>query len=100
MCMSVPQIAVFFMRISTSLGPIVGLATSAIQMPGSALAFTSAFIGFSVPVVEALIQHAEFAAGRGERGNGPIEVRARVCGRKLSANARLAHRHDRKREAN
>jgi hypothetical protein len=32
------------MRISTSFGPITGLATSAIQIPGSAFALTNAFM--------------------------------------------------------
>lgn len=45
---SVPQIAVFLTLISTSLGPISGTGTSSIQMPGSALAFTSAFIMFDI----------------------------------------------------
>src|ERR1700752_1504654 len=39
MCMSVPQIAVLRMRMSTSLGPTWGLGASVIQMPGSRFVF-------------------------------------------------------------
>ena len=44
MCMSVPQMAEVWMRIRTSLGPIVGTGTSSIQSPGSRLLLTSAFM--------------------------------------------------------
>ena len=94
--MSVPQIAVFFMRISTSLGPMVGFATSAIQMPGSALALTSAFMCGDPEVSRvASVQDAEFAARGGERGHRVLEVLAGVRGRQLRADARLAHGHHR-----
>src|SRR5215475_3873086 len=41
---SVPQIAAFSTRIMTSFVPTVGTGTSSIQMPGSDLRFTSAFM--------------------------------------------------------
>ncbi len=42
---SVPQMALLWTRISTSLGPTSGMGTSPIQMPSSRLVFSSAFIG-------------------------------------------------------
>jgi hypothetical protein len=42
--MSVPQIAVFAILMSTSLGPTFGSSMSFIQMPGFASLLTSAFI--------------------------------------------------------
>src|SRR5580765_3050124 len=100
MWMSVPQIAVFFMRISTSFGPIVGRATSAIQMPGSAFALTSAFMP-AAPAMNSIasFKHAEFASRGRERGHRALELRARVGRRQLGADARLADRHDRERES-
>jgi len=44
MCMSVPQIAVLWILINTSLGPTFGTSMSFIQMPGLASLFTNAFI--------------------------------------------------------
>src|SRR5690242_15918298 len=44
MCRSVPQIAVFSSLISTSFGPISGIGTCSIQMPGAASRLTRAFI--------------------------------------------------------
>src|SRR5215475_9820360 len=41
---SVPQIAVFSSLIRTSFGPISGIGTCSIQMPGAASRLTSAFI--------------------------------------------------------
>src|SRR5579871_5477192 len=51
MCRSVPQIAVFSILISTSLGPTSGTGTSSIQMPCSGLTLTKAFIicGMGLP---------------------------------------------------
>src|SRR5690606_12960837 len=44
MCRSVPQMAVFSTRISTSLGPGSGTGTCSIQMPLAASRLTSAFM--------------------------------------------------------
>ena len=93
MCMSVPQIAVLRMRISTSLGPMVGSATSISQMPGSALALTSAFMGGSSG------DEAELAPGGGECRDRLLEVGARVGGAHLRADPRLPLGDDGEREA-
>src|SRR3954468_16726332 len=105
MCTSVPQIAVFLTLISTSFGPISGTGTSSIQMPGSALAFTSAFIMFDILLSlesldpESLFatgpsgNHAQLPADRAERFHGPVDVGAGVRRRHLGADARLAFRH-------
>src|SRR5512137_1464618 len=98
MCMSVPQIAVLPTLISTSLGPTLGSGISSIQMPGSAFAFTSAFmLRFSSgafraelsqsvrrPGVRARYQchvsadDAEFAADGDESLDGPVQLLQRV----------------------
>src|ERR1700676_2546841 len=96
MCMSVPQIAVLRMRISTSFGPIVGFSTSAIQIPGSALAFTSAFIANSCSIRSG--KCAELAPGGAKGSYGLVELRAAVGRRHLRANAGLAMRNHGKRE--
>src|SRR6266487_3114020 len=44
MCTSVPQMDAFSTRMSTSSPPTFGTGTSSSQRPGSALAFTTAFI--------------------------------------------------------
>src|SRR3974377_879433 len=93
MCMSVPQIAVFCIRIRTSWGPIFGSGTSIIQMPGSAFALTSAFM--AAPSAE----YAELAPGGREGRDLALEVGVRVCRIHLRADPRLALRHDREREA-
>ena len=43
-CMSVPQMAEVWMRMSTSLGPMAGMGTSSIHSPRSRLLLTSAFM--------------------------------------------------------
>ena len=53
MCMSVPQIAVFAISMSTSFGPTLGSAISSSQMPGFACCLTSAFMRFSLLGVRA-----------------------------------------------
>src|SRR5881398_4275930 len=47
MCTSVPQIDAFNTRMSTSSSLTFGTGTSSSQRPGSALAFTTAFIVFN-----------------------------------------------------
>src|SRR5439155_27317709 len=47
MCTSVPQIDAFNTRMSTSSSLTFGTGTSSSQSPGSALAFTTAFIVFN-----------------------------------------------------
>ncbi len=48
--MSVPQIAVLRIRISTSFGPTLGSGTSSSQIPGARSALTSAFMFFQAPL--------------------------------------------------
>ena len=49
-----PQIAVLSIRTSTSLWPTAGLGTSSIQMPGSGLALTKAFMSHTPPPLHAI----------------------------------------------
>ena len=77
MCMSVPQIAVFFILIRTSFGPIFGSGTSCIQMPGSALALTSAFMAVPYPMMPSsrpAVANAPIARSRSAR-----ECAAFIC---------------------
>src|SRR5882672_7518968 len=109
MCTSVPQIAVFLILISTSLGPISGTGTSSIQMPGSALAFTSAFIMFDILLslesldAESLFggsgNDAQFLADRAERFHRTIDIGAGVRRRHLRADAGLTLWHHRERKS-
>ena len=62
---SVPQIAVLRILISTSLGPISGTGTCSIQMPGSGLLLTRAFIVSGI-LPDRLGNDAEVAADLGE----------------------------------
>src|SRR3954451_1578481 len=108
---SVPQIAVFLTLISTSLGPISGTGTSSIQMPGSALAFTSAFIMFDILLSlesldpESLFgadrsgNHTQFPADHAKRLHCTVDIGSGVRRRHLGADARLAFRHHREGKA-
>src|SRR5579862_2380313 len=97
MCMSVPQIAVLAISISTSLCPTLGSGMSSSQIPGAACCLTSAFM--SLALVQSLLEDTELAADLGEGGHGALELRARERCRHLRADARLALRHHRVREA-
>src|SRR5688572_27481977 len=88
MWMSVPQIAVLCMRISTSFGPGSGLGSSPSQMPGSRRDLINAFMDASRR------DDAELASGRLEGGCRRFEHLARVARAHLGADARLAHRND------
>src|SRR3954452_16891440 len=87
MCMSVPQIAVFAILMSTSLGPTLGTSMSFIQMPGLASLLTSAFI-FSGSLSDEL----EFAPDLDEGSDGAIELCVAQTRGHLRADARLALR--------
>src|SRR5438309_4217591 len=91
--MSVPQIAVLAISISTSLGPTLGSGISSSQMPGAACCLTSAFI------VDFQLEHAELAAYAAEGVHGPFELLARQRRGHLRADARLPFGHDRIGEA-
>src|SRR6266496_305204 len=91
MWMSVPQIAVFAIRIITSLWPTSGFFTRVRVSPGARSSLASAFI--------ASLQHADGMADFAERGDGPLDLRLGVGGGHLRADARLALRHDRIRKA-
>src|SRR5256885_6727656 len=82
MCMSVPQIAVLAISISTSLGPTLGSGMSSSQIPGAACCLTSAFMICS-------LKHAELAADAGEGVHGALELLARERRGQLRADARL-----------
>lgn len=82
-----PQIADFLTLIRTSLGPTSGTGTSAIQIPGSAFAFTSARIMFDIvlssesldpeslfAIPAVLPDHLEFAPDLGEGRDRAIDV--------------------------
>src|SRR5579871_2591797 len=102
MCMSVPQIAVLAILMSTSFGPTAGSAMSFSQMPGAAWSLTSAFMGSCSFVVRASARSAddaELAPDLGEGGQCPLELPAGEGGRHLRADARLALRNDREGEA-
>src|SRR5947209_2427212 len=91
MCMSVPQIAERCTLISTSLWPTAGSGTSCIQMPGSALALTSAFM-------KILVDDAGVATGAGKGLNDAIQLRRGMRRVHLRANPRLAMRYHGKRK--
>src|SRR5213080_4852017 len=92
MCMSVPQIAVLAISISTSLGPTLGSGMSSSQIPGAACCLTSAFMICS-------LKHAELAADAGEGVHGALELLARERRGHLRADARLPFGDDRIGEA-
>src|SRR5215469_10775184 len=91
MCMSVPQIAVFAISISTSFGPTLGSGTSASQMPGARSFLTSAFMRSR--------QYAELAAHAGERLDRPIDIGGRERGGHLGPDPGLTLGDDRVGEA-
>src|SRR5688572_22571212 len=93
MWMSVPQIAVLRMRISTSFGPGTGFGSSPSQIPGSGRDLIRACMVLS------LAGHAELAPGLDKGLRRGFEHLARVARAHLSPDPRLAHRHDRVREA-
>src|SRR5688572_17702697 len=93
MWMSVPQIAVLSMRISTSFGPGSGFGSSPSQIPGSGRDLINACM------VPSLAGHAEFAPGLDKGRRRFLEHRARVARAHLGPDPRPAHRHDRIREA-
>src|ERR1700690_1314282 len=94
MCMSVPQIADRWTLISTSLCPTAGSGMSCIQIPGSARALTSAFMG------DPLTKDAEIAPGPPECADHGVELLRRVRRVHLCADARLSLRDDREGECN
>src|SRR3981081_2200769 len=98
MCISVPQIAVLAISISTSLGPTLGSGMSSSQIPGAARCLPNAFmIRFSREVAGgASAEHAELAAHAGEGVHGALELLA--CQRRghLGADARLPAGHRRR----
>src|SRR5215469_11554821 len=106
MCMSVPQIAVLAISMSTSLGPTLGSGMSSSQMPGCACCLTSAFMccsswGWPARFTgDALsVQHAELVSDAREGFQSLLELLARQRGGHLRTDARLALRHHRIREA-
>src|SRR5688572_8965159 len=123
MCMSVPQIAVLRTLMSTSLWPTRGSGMSCSQMPGSARALTRAFMvgaGFALFAVllagsedgarvantannanpaPILLDDGELAPDLCECVDGAVQVRPREARGHLRADARLALRHHREREA-
>src|SRR5579862_2037325 len=95
--MSVPQIAVLAISISTSLGPTFGSGMSSSQMPGAACCLTSAFMCGSFG--KRLADDAELAADAGEGRERLLELRSGEGGRHLRADACLPLGHHRKGEA-
>src|SRR6266478_659437 len=98
MCMSVPQIAVLAISISTSLWPTLGSGMSSRQIPGAACCLTSAFMicSSSVRVCRGRfkLEQAELAAHPGEGIHGALELLARERRGHLGADARLPFGHD------
>src|SRR6185437_16864370 len=96
MCMSVPQIAVLPISISTSLWPTFGSGTSSSQIPGAASFLTSAFNGPTSPhaVRRACSLHdPKLFAHRAECLDGLVQLLARERRRHLGADSRLTLRH-------
>src|SRR5688572_22223454 len=93
MCMSVPQIAVFAILMSTSLGPTFGTSMSFIQMPGLASLLTSAFTGMPS------FDEVEVATDLDEGGQRAFELCVREGRGHLRADTGFAARHDRERES-
>ena len=90
---SVPQIAVFLMRISTSFGPTSGFATSVRVRPGARSSLAMAFIvGFLMIL---LSNDSKGFAGLDEAGDGAVDVVGRMAGAHLGTDPRLALGHDR-----
>src|SRR5579863_4246524 len=105
MCMSVPQMAVLAISMSTSLGPTFGSGMSLSQIPGAACSFTSAFIVFLLVRAGACgrcagsANHAEIAPDAGEGRHRPLELLAGQRRGHLGADACLPLRHHRIGEA-
>src|SRR5215831_6929749 len=93
MCMSVPQMAVLWILINTSLCPTFGMSMSFIQMPGRASFLTSAFM--DGPSFHQL----QFSTHLDEGGERAIELRVAEPRGHLRADARLAFGHHGKRES-
>src|ERR671911_324257 len=94
MWMSVPQMAVLRMRISTSLGPGSGRGSSPSQIPGSGFDLINAFMPASC------VDDADFRACLPECRDCLCEHRPRMRRAHLGANARLTERDDRIGKAN
>src|SRR5690348_15089938 len=94
MCMSVPQIAVLAISMSTSFGPTFGSGIFSSQMPGAGCCFTSAFMDLPLSV-----DHAELVTDEAESLECALELLAVEGGGHLRADARLALWHDRVGEA-
>src|SRR5512136_881255 len=95
MCTSVPQMALFLMRMSTSWTPTAGSGASrTIQIPSCRCDFTSAFM--SAP---RSADDAQRPAHPGERGDGEVQILAGVGGAHLGADAGLPPGHHRDEEA-
>src|SRR5690606_32591531 len=90
MWMSVPQMAVFLIRIKTSSGPISGTGASIIQIPGSAFCLARAFMTFPWR-----LDDGKGFSGFFKSGDGAVEMRAVMHGGHLRADPRHALRHDR-----
>src|SRR5580704_14989 len=99
MCMSVPQIAVLAISMSTSLCPTVGSGMSSSQMPGVECCLTSAFMFFFRELSARRAEYTQLAADVGEGLQRTLELAALERRRHLGANARLALGHDREGEA-
>src|SRR6185312_3515674 len=93
MCMSVPQIAVLPISISTSLLPTLGSGTSSSQIPGAASFLTNAFNGCTS------FYHSQLLAYRAECLDGLVELLAGERRRHLGADSGLTLRHHRERKA-
>src|SRR6185369_4162177 len=92
--MSVPQIAVLAILISTSLWPTSGSLTSMSLRPGPASVLTRAFIGWLQ-----LLYRTHRAPYFGKGGDGAVDVFGGMGGAHLGADARLALRHNGEAEA-
>src|SRR5512137_2333550 len=92
---SVPQMALFRMRMRTSWTPTAGSGASRTsQMPSCGFDFTSAFMR-----APRSADHAQRAPHPGERGDGEVQVLAGVGGAHLGADAGLPPGHHREEEA-
>src|SRR5882762_7881938 len=98
MCMSVPQIAVLSISMSTSFGPTLGSGTSSSQIPGVACFLTSAFMLFDLNACS--VDDAELTADGRERCDGAVQLLPGESRRHLCADARLSLGYDLERKAN
>src|ERR1700733_4281615 len=101
MCMSVPQMAVLAISISTSLGPTFGSGISLSQMPGAACSLTSAFMLWPLwgRCRRLSMDHSQLTADLRERLQRARQLLTGEGGRHLRADARLALGHHRVGEA-